>query len=128
MNSKELQIGDFVKVKDYGIKEIVGIRDLDGVIEICDGEDREVEMPFSEIEPIPLTAEILDKNGFDIHETLGEWHPSINGFSFVNKYSDEPLEIDVCGLCVEIRYVHQLQHALRLCGMYDLADNFILKI
>ena len=26
----------------------------------------------------------------------------------------------------QIYYVHELQHALRLCGLQELADNFIL--
>lgn len=76
------------------------------------------------IEHIQLTAEILEKNGFDIHETLGEWCPKINGFSFVNGWVDDPLKIDVCGFVLEIRYVHELQHALRLCGLDKIADNF----
>lgn len=82
------------------------------------------ELDWTEFtKPIQLTAEILEKNGFNIHETLGEWSPSINGFHFNNKWANE-LEIDVCGLDIEIKYVHKLQHALRLCGLNDLADDF----
>lgn len=29
-------------------------------------------------------------------------------------------------LCAKVKYVHELQHALRLCGLSELADN--LKI
>lgn len=28
---------------------------------------------------------------------------------------------------IEFKYVHQLQHALRLCGLDELADNFKIQ-
>lgn len=94
---------------------------------------------FVEFEPIPLTPEILDKNGFrwtgggdstkmfstpwgydgirynlyvglkkktiEVHAA----HPELRSESWrkVNKVS-----LEVCGC-----YVHELQHALRLCGI-----------
>lgn len=76
----------------------------------------------SEIEPIPLTSEILEKN-------FKEFLPGINlmyelGGPYVA--SDEEGQW-VLGLIskeqskryplVKITYVHELQHALRLCGI-----------
>lgn len=124
MNSNELMIGDLVMYNPNVFIEDEYEHTHECYVErISSGEDIDLAIDGC-FYPIPLTPEILEKNGFDIHETLGEWHPSVDGFRFINKYSDEPLEIDACGLYVEIRYVHQLQHALRLCGLNDLADNF----
>lgn len=73
------------------------------------------------IQPIPLTAEILEKNGFgligekfvfgEIDDALVELNLSIN-----NSYR---VKISVADLMTShngwIGYVHELQHALRLC-------------
>lgn len=89
------------------------------------------------LEPIPLTREILEKNGFkdaprkdtDAHNLAGKWwHKS--GDVYVKRYC---LSHDTYVYTVgfhpytrieNIRNVHELQHALHLCGLNELADNF----
>lgn len=75
-------------------------------------------------EPIPLTHEILEKNGFRIghHGTYHIW-----GFCIGNHYDGQFTPYISLG-CThkDLTYVHELQHALRLCGLNSLADN--LKI
>ncbi len=82
-------------------------------------------------EPIPLTEEILKANG---------WNTPLDGFGFSSQYETQDGKIcvtmDAIHKCLDIRlddinysmptprYVHQLQHALRLCGLTELADNF----
>ena len=85
------------------------------------------------LEPIPLTLEILERNGFELRD----------GF-FYHRIDDKPHHYDFklkkggvftsegytleCGIYrLTIRYVHELQHALRLCGLNDLADNFKME-
>lgn len=107
----------------------------------CHSEDK--------IEGIPITPEILEKNGFDPETFLtAEWgrkvyfkefpgcvvEPADSGkyiFGITKywskTYSDGSL-ID-WGTMYESRiynlqYVHELQGALRLCGLNELADNF----
>lgn len=72
------------------------------------------------ITPIPLTDEILKKNGFEYfhknYASLSYEHP------FQLKMNEWPDENGLNGLwtifdIIEIRFVHQLQHALRLCGI-----------
>ena len=73
-------------------------------------------------EPVPLTAEILEKNGFEYHSgergmygvttanyyaMEGSPHIFCDGDPFAVWFEDE----------VPIRYVHELQHVLRLCGI-----------
>ena len=76
-----------------------------------------------QVKPIPLTPEILEKNGWER-----------NGI-FMEKRIDENTHLswtDICGsvlsqgnyyMC-DCNYVHTLQHALRLCGFDELANNF----
>ena len=76
-----------------------------------------------QVKPIPLTAEILEKNGW---KDDGLWH----------EYLDDNATIQSClpdmrGIIngIEIKdfqceYVHQYQHLMRLCGLDELADNF----
>ena len=81
---------------------------------------------WDDIEPIPLTPEILEKNRFRINYE-GELHTTY--FQDVDGFAVE-IKIDCIGftklsmsnglgyrVVIECKYVHQLQHALRLCGI-----------
>ena len=74
-------------------------------------------------QPIPLTPEILEKNGWKETEY---WHEYNDGNTII-QYSLS----NIWGIINEIEiehfkceYVHQLQHLLRLCVLDELADNF----
>ena len=78
---------------------------------------------YDEIEPIPLTPEILEKNGFVLkEEEVGAYGVNIAPYYTRN---DVPFEVFCDGEPfaiwfkdpVNIAFVHQLQHALRLCGI-----------
>ena len=92
-------------------------------------------------EGIPLTPEILEKNGFYDRNT--QWYYKRFGsyvcFDISISLVYREIEVSkVCGAgtdCEEEEYgssivfgndicVHPLQHALRLCGLNELADNF----
>ena len=99
MDSKSLMIGDWVLIGNNHIR----------VTSLQEGKD------YVEVQPIPLTAEILEKNGFS------------------DNYADDDLSYaadavgDIIGVHIlgqgglmdemYFDYVHQLQHALRLCGI-----------
>lgn len=84
-----------------------------------------------ELYPIPLTTEILEKNGFmeDKAETyvksyffpVDKDNMSTRGFRL--EVGNTTFYITDHTL-MPIRYVHELQHALRLMGMSEVADNF----
>lgn len=81
--------------------------------------------------PIPLTTEILEKNGFRFFKAAGEIHPY---YYLPHKFSmkcavngDKHFYLDCIGADIRIYNVHELQHILRLCGLNELADNFIVE-
>jgi hypothetical protein len=78
-------------------------------------------IPIADLQPIPLTAEVLEKNGWTKPASGRVWDRN-DVTSFVLEEIDNgsfEVTTDTCsewgGLCM-IRYVHELQHALRLCG------------
>lgn len=113
MKVNELMIGDLV----YYIHTEDGIAPYKEVICI-QAEDlcRDACIIETHYEPIPLTAEILEKNGF-VYNAI----PFVDGweqFGLALYRGGNGYRID-CGINVSliIDSVHQLQHALRLCGI-----------
>ena len=73
--------------------------------------------------PIPVTPEILEKNGWEETEY---WHEYKDGNTIIQCSLPDMRGI-INGVEIEhfkCEYVHQLQHLLRLCGLDELADNF----
>ena len=125
LNCKSLMIGDWVIYKG----EHTLIYEIDDYYERIntepDGYDSIKYINVSEIEPIPLTSEILEKNGFK-HYLTEEGDDNFDytegnlGYC-LNRTTDGYMScIDVThsftitGL---IKYVHELQHILHLCGI-----------
>lgn len=120
MKSEELMVGDCV----MPLKKLKGIPGkvvtIDGGTDICwiDSKYYSCLIRCSDIEGIPITPEILEKNGFerdfedgsliwvdeqDVTEVV--WGGTILTIHGENGH----LELDTC------MYVHELQRALRLC-------------
>lgn len=111
MKANELMVNDWVRpigCNPFRVGCVLGDA-------VCNDSDTQMWCD-DEIEPIPLTAEILEKNGFECRgawcipgESMGlrqnrdEW----DIITFYGAYTSIPL--------CNIRYVHELQHALRLC-------------
>lgn len=85
------------------------------------------------LEPIPLTLEILERNKFELRDGF-LYHriddkPHHYDFKLKNGgvFTSEGYTLE-CGIYhLTIRYVHELQNALRLCGLNELADDFKLE-
>ena len=80
----------------------------------------------SKIEPIPLTAEILEKNGFDVTDSeVAQYHFEEDGqkmhFSLRKMYDKHGkhngYSFWAFNILPLVIYVHELQHALKLCGI-----------
>lgn len=124
MDSKSLMIGDLVSLRNKSYK----IGALSSHCVVLQGYEP-IGLDWNDIEPIPLTPEILEKNGFKNKPHFRTYEK--DGVPFF-------VEIDKAELCLgdcwddnsiiyACQYVHELQHALRLCGLNELADNFIIQ-
>ena len=150
MDAKELMIGDWVIFGDEPLKvqHLYNNGYDDVVAEIVEEGTNEYgvyeeikDVPVVYCSPIPLTPEIIKKNGFYDRNT--QWYYkrilSYNGFDIAISLVYREIEVSkVCGTgtdCEEVEYssaivfgndicVHELQHALRLVGLNELADNF----
>ena len=121
MEAKDLMIGDWV---DYNgtYQRVEEITDIDNQVYLTEYEV--VDCP--DIYPIPITKDILEKNGFElspdcVYEYIYEDEDKkiiccpkgtacINAYGYISVYrgclSVEDMPID---------FVHELQHALKLC-------------
>ena len=135
MKAEDLMIGDWVLCdgKSYQIAEIGGM--------VCLDAEEELFASLEDIEPIPLTPEILEKNGFkksesDILSQTWAWaeksekiynrwvqitfyNVPINGVSYLTKIetcSSKGDGVNRLHSC-DIESVHELQHCLKLVGI-----------
>ena len=130
MKANELMIGDWVKIthrnkigKVYRVDIANG--NGNGWVAVIDGDYYE-----GDLEPIPLTAEILEKNGFKPYIPEGHLE-TVYACQDVSKavadelyalwpYQDGSfyllLRVDGKDMVrMDVHYIHQLQHALGLC-------------
>lgn len=129
MKTTELMIGDWVigSIVDRG--RVVAIDDEDeykthhGSVRIKYSEDFAGNGEWADkISPIPLTPDILEKNGFQ-KEYARPW--MLYRLDNMGLYKQEFGYATSFGMSMRpLRYVHELQHALRMCGLDKLADNF----
>lgn len=109
MKANELMIGDWVqhKGKPIQVEEI-----LDYAINPdWAGAEIDSEIILEDISPIPLTPEILEKNGWSLWEIEGEYRCAGASTLYGTKAPFSVFD-NIC-----INFVHELQHALRLCGI-----------
>ena len=129
MRIEELSVGDWVRTTDDDIR---GSREciIQSIERWSNGDVLVVRFKDGGIEtlgigcfaPIPLTTEILEKNGFVKNGEYDEWNigtwetPYLLGVSLERpaitiKWNGSSVFID------QAKCVHQLQHALRLAGV-----------
>lgn len=126
MKANELMVGDYVIRKNVP-KEILIVDTIDSIRDIVylDLDRLGITEKLENIEPIPLTAEILEKNGWTKHADYCWLISENNGRRLIEyrtdyldgllrvSYAEEPFS----KLMIKVKYVHELQHALRLCGI-----------
>ncbi len=119
MKANELMIGDWVR-NDLGeYQTVVELRESGAMLAYND------IYPYDAIEPIPITPEILEKNfreylpGINLMYQLKGPYFAMNeeGNQWVFGLVKEDGEKSCRYPLVKITYVHELQHALRLCGI-----------
>ena len=125
----ELSVGDWVRWKVYDKTydvQVTGVTDR-RIYGLHDGI--EYSMLLTQIYPIPITVEILEKNGFargsrggfyhylllDKNRTL-YIHASTNGWRGEITYDAAGI-LRTTHLMPDMNSVHDIQHALRLAGL-----------
>ena len=136
MKAEDLMVGDWVTFNDCELNEIVPIKiaalgtsELYAHIdndEVCD------VIGYHELTGIPLTSEILERNGFKNVSVITVGTPKMRWVSEdtrteITIWMDYTLPMEIVKNVYyedEVSYtlpfpgtVHQLQHALRLCGI-----------
>lgn len=129
MKSIDLMIGDWVYVAHRGSASHFG---KVSALLSSGAVETEIEGSLalsSSVKPIPLTAEILEKNGFKKAGFNDNWPSGLCGkwWSKDGQIVVKMFELTLMGIVFSvsgsnskisnIRYVHDLQHALRLCGI-----------
>ena len=125
MKATELMIGDWVIGKKWREKPFQITRINDGGKFIYGKTANLTVGPvfFDELEPIPLTREILEMNGFTENYRYDDLsYIQSNGAVTGTHINGENGEMEE----MYFKYVHEVQNALRLCGLNDLADHFKL--
>ncbi len=126
MTTQDIMIGDWVK--PLGSKEGVYAKVTSiepNMIGLTTTGGNPHHATEKTIEPIPLTAKILEKNGFAEDNNDDCWGDA--NCLFIPNYADKniiswetyiyPSE-GIGDFGGELKFVHQLQHALKLCGIY----------
>lgn len=121
MDIRDLSVGDWV-LNVYGTPaQILAIENWsDGHVLNVRIKDIGIgEVPITRVSPIPISQEILEKNGFKKNGEYDEWNigtwetPDLIGVSLerpsiIVKHKGTSIFLD------QAKYTHQLQHALRL--------------
>jgi hypothetical protein len=127
MKANELMVDDWVlwKGKPVQVASVSGVKYSFGQIDVtlahCNDKKLLETHDIKSIQPIPLTPEILEKNGF-VKQDDGWYKITLEENNLVGVQNFEnvswifgaivfPNLIDHLG----INYVHELQHALKLC-------------
>ena len=132
MKPNELMTGDYIMLYEdiYIIEEISS----KGWAHLIYNDGSECRVPLStdyilgELTPVPLTPEILEKNGFKFYctDVFEEWRSkdkriTIHDEEYPNSFNKWAVHVDTEDMRTmgyfEITHVHELQHALRLCGI-----------
>ena len=126
MKANELMIGDKVVVKV--LSQIPGTY----VLHTWTANDYSRDI---QVKPIPLTAEILEKDGWE-RDIDKEWEYNNSHIlpHYCYQWEKQNVKIEMyaglegftISLIIGRRFyaVHELQHVLRLYGLDELADNF----
>lgn len=122
MKATDLMIGDYIQDLAGDLCQVILIDRKVAQVETLTGVHQgDTTRYLHEAEGVPLTPEILKKNGFESrgaqffcdHIGMIWWKDNIFMFSKYTRHEDLPTE----NISINIGYVHELQHALRRCGI-----------
>lgn len=124
LKTRELMIND--RVVAFGdVAKVVRAED-DGLIYVeCKDYVRKAILVV-DMGPVQLTEDILLKNGFVLRAGYLDGNeyilPGEDLYIFYEK-EIKKMSVELGPRDIDILYVHQFQHLLRMCGLDELADN-----
>ena len=137
---RDLMVGDWITNRNGFPMQITNVGDdyAYATWEDNEGDPWEFDDKDDQPQPIPLTNDILRNNDWGERPLVLSLDYSVLSYNFVKDEGDTHLEIKrdtliiwfnyekglYADIIIPIKYVHELQHALRLCGFNELADNF----
>lgn len=128
LSGKELMLGDYVNIADYGFPEVIGVvkeifTDGDEILVSCIDDNDKLTLTDEYVHELFLSKTFFLENGFE------EFHTSKSNTGLFNKDTNIIVKI-INGNCfkceingIELKYVHEFQHLMRLRGLYDYANN-----
>ncbi|MBQ8958145.1 MAG: hypothetical protein IJ057_06545 [Bacteroidales bacterium] len=130
MRNNEVMIGDWVMFQDPDTNETE-------MHQMEQADFAASDNFFDRFNPIPITAEIIEANNFrgygnvrriyinlydfDNHSTI-EYRLDQNWFDLKRMVNRQYAYQLKC----EVHYVHEMQHLLRVAGLNEMADNFVI--
>ncbi len=127
MRAEELMIGDWVQIVSDAPIMANEYHRIDWIRTGEVGLDNRKIVTYPYIQPIPLTADILYKNGFKDTDIIVIGHRRVqwsgdDGRTIVTIWMDDSKEMDIVKdgylyLLPSPSAVHHLQHILHLCGI-----------
>jgi len=126
MKANELMIGDWVMFPN-SIEKVQEVAYIEGK-GYCASFAASATLfpiPIDKLKPIPLTTEILEKSGLEHNKGEMYYHGKLM-YHHESKYvsicygANNYWHLHInngCDFSKAIKYVHELQHALKLCGI-----------
>lgn len=133
MKATDLMIGDWLQDSFGNIGQVYRLDPGRVHLRLLQERPQDEEYIVHDIEPIALTPEILEKNGFKKETHFIDWKDRTlykvgydmyiimnyyedDNFTLCNIYNDSDESAVVIDIS-SINYVHKLQHALKMCGI-----------
>lgn len=88
-----------------------------------------VEWHMEYVKAILITPEIMEKNGFEkyaMYHTLHEKQVRVEYYWYESRLEIQPYDGEPWIKLAPIHYVHELQNLMKICGLDELADKFVV--
>ena len=132
LNGNELMLGDYVNIADYNYPEVVGkIKAIytGGEEVLVNILEDSVLFDIKDISEISLSKTFFLENGFEELRAFEKLHINETYSLLCNVDIKVVVKImrENCFRCevygIEMNYVHEFQHLMRLLGLFDYANN-----
>ena len=139
---RDLMVGDWITNRNGFPMQITNVGEdyAYATWEENEGDPWEFNDKDEQPQPIEITRELLGANGWKEHSYYSSFH-NLSKYFFMKDKNGNHLELKhgtlaiwndhepdndgvYSDILIPIKYVHQLQQALRLAGMTDMANNF----